>query len=88
MTGRTGIIIDWQTVSVGAFGLDAGRAAFIALMDLGHSGRPAELWASFIDGYIVAGLQFIHGRFIQPLRPDRTPEAAAAALTQFLCRTR
>lgn len=106
-TGRTGIIIDWETASVGPFGLDAGRAAFIALMDLGHSGRPAALWAALVDGYrnalddpaelsdelltawtIVAGLQFIHGRFIQPLRPDRTPETAADTLTQFLSRAR
>jgi aminoglycoside phosphotransferase len=102
-TGRTGIIIDWETAFVGPFGLDAGRAAFIALMDLGRSGRPAALWAALIDGYrnalddpaelsdelltawtIVAGLQFIHGRFVQPLRTDRTPQTAADTLNQFL----
>lgn len=97
------MILDWETASVSLFGLHAGRAAFIGLMDHGGTGCPAELYTAFVAGYrtalqdpaaldndlltawvIVAGLQFIHGRLTQPLRPDRTPQVAANVLQTFL----
>lgn len=49
--GQTGVILDWETASVSPFGLDAGRAAFIGLLDLGGTGRPHELCAAVVDGY-------------------------------------
>lgn len=103
--GRSGVILDWETATVAPFGLDIGRAMFIGLMDLGHSGRPVELSAAVLDGYrdglgisgdadpelvdasvVVAGLQFVHRRLVRPLRPDRTPQGAAATLDSYLAR--
>jgi len=46
-----GTILDWETAHVAPFGLDAGRGAFIALLDLGHTGISCELHDAFIDGY-------------------------------------
>src|SRR5579875_3442239 len=46
-----GVILDWETASVGPYGVDAGRAAFIALLDNGHSGIPEELHAAVVRGY-------------------------------------
>jgi aminoglycoside phosphotransferase (APT) family kinase protein len=98
-----GVILDWETASVGPYGVDAGRAAFIALLDNGHTGIPEELHAAVVCGYhdglpadcaldqdtlsaatIVAGLQFIHGRHVEPLRPDRTPRIAIDVLAAYL----
>jgi aminoglycoside phosphotransferase (APT) family kinase protein len=103
--GRDGTILDWETASVSPFGVDVGRGAFIALMDLGRIGEPIAQHDGFIVGYrsalpdpsalddetlnawtIVAALQFIHGRHIQPLRADRTPRGAAQTLTDYLAR--
>jgi aminoglycoside phosphotransferase (APT) family kinase protein len=101
--GHCGVILDWENATIAPFGLDVGRAAFIALMDLGHTGVPSDLHAAVVQGYrdglrgsndlseelldssiVVAGLQFIHGRFVRPLRMDRTHQAAAAALDSYL----
>jgi len=103
--GMNGTILDWETASVSPFGVDVGRGAFIALMDLGRIGHPIAQHDAFIVGYrnalpdssalddktlnawtIVAALQFIHGRHIQPLRADRTPQAAVQTLTDYLVR--
>ena len=46
-----GTILDWETASVAPFGIDAGRAAFIALLDNHHTGIPEELRTAFIRGY-------------------------------------
>jgi len=46
-----GTILDWETASVAPFGIDAGRAGFIALLDLGRTGIPDQLHAAFIRGY-------------------------------------
>lgn len=105
-SGGVGVILDWEDATVAPFGIDVGRAAFIAVMDLGHTGRPTDLHDAVVQGYrdalpdaaglstdilsaatIVAGLQFIHGRFVRPLRAERTPQAAAAALDCFLARS-
>lgn len=92
-----GTILDWETASVAPFGIDVGRAAFIALLDNANTGIPEALRTAVVAGYragspepiddvtvaagtIVAGLQFIHGRHTQPLRPDRTAAQAVAAL--------
>lgn len=98
-----GVILDWETASIGPYGLDAGRAAFIALLDNAHTGIPEQLRAAVVRGYrdglparvaldrdtlsaatIVAGLQFIHGRHVQPLRADRTERAAIQVLAAYL----
>lgn len=39
---------------------------------------------SLLAWTVLAGLQFVHGRFVQPLRPERTPQAAADVLARFL----
>jgi len=49
-----GTILDWETAAVAPFGLDAGRAPFSALLDLGHTGDPHQLQAAFIHGYRAA----------------------------------
>lgn len=46
-----GTILDWETASVAPYGIDVGRGAFIALMDNGHTGIPAQLHEAFIGGY-------------------------------------
>lgn len=46
-----GVLLDWETASVSPFGLDLGRAAFIALMDLWSSGIPDQLASAFVHGY-------------------------------------
>lgn len=46
-----GTILDWETAHVAPFGLDAGRGAFIALLDLTRTGTPHELHDAFVDGY-------------------------------------
>lgn len=98
-----GTILDWETASIAPFGIDAGRAAFIALLDNDHTGIPDHLHAAFIRGYraalpteqqlsdetlhasiLIAALQFIHGRYTQPLRQDRTPQMAVDALDGYL----
>lgn len=82
--------------------MDAGLAAFIALLDNGRTGRAAELHAAVVDGYldgvetlddeglaawtVVAGLQFVQDRFVRPLRPDRTAQLAAEVLSSLLDR--
>lgn len=35
-----GTILDWETASIAPYGIDVGRAAFIALLDLGHTSIP------------------------------------------------
>ncbi|MEQ4205466.1 aminoglycoside phosphotransferase family protein [Actinopolymorpha sp. B9G3] len=101
--GEGGVILDWENATIAPFGVDIGRAAFISLMDLGHTGVAADLHAAVVRGYrdglrghsklseellaasiVVAGLQFIHGRFVRPLRSERTPRAAAAVLDSYL----
>ncbi|AYG03318.1 aminoglycoside phosphotransferase family protein [Gryllotalpicola protaetiae] len=98
-----GVLLDWETASVSPFGLDLGRSAFIALLDLRGTGIPDLLAAAVIRGYLerstladelsepvlrawitIAGLQFIHGRHTQPLMPERTAEAAARVLADFV----
>lgn len=98
-----GVILDWETAVIAPFGLDPGRAAFIALLDNGHTGIPEQLRSAVIRGYrdnlptgwqldqaalvaatTIAGLQFIHGRHTQPLRPDRTAQMAIDALDGYL----
>lgn len=99
---RPGVVLDWESASIAPVGLDAGRAVFIGLMDLGHTGIPNQLAAALIRGYteqaaslslddellrawtIVAGLQFIHGRHMRPLVPERTPAAAVRVLESYL----
>jgi len=49
-SGR-GTILDWETAHVAPFGLDAGRGAFIALLDLAGTGTSLELHDAFVDGY-------------------------------------
>ena len=46
-----GTILDWETAHVAPFGLDAGRAAFIALLDLTRTGIARELHAGFVESY-------------------------------------
>lgn len=46
-----GTILDWETAHIAPFGLDAGRGAFIALLDLGHTGMSQEHHDAFVDGY-------------------------------------
>lgn len=101
-----GTLLDWETASVSPLGLDLGRAAFIGLMDHGHSGIPEQLVGGLVSGYfaeprtapldrelvrawiIIGGLQFIHGRHVQLLRPDRTPQVAARALETYIASVR
>lgn len=45
----------------------------------------AELLRAWI---IVGGLQFIHGRYTQPLMPERTPQVAARVLETYLATAR
>lgn len=49
-----GTILDWETASIAPFGLDVGRAAFIALLDLGDTGIPQQLHTAFVRGYQAA----------------------------------
>ena len=98
-----GVILDWETASISPCGIDAGRAAFIALLDNAHTGIPEQLHTAVVDGYrdgltagcaldretlgaatVVAGLQFIHGRHVQPLRPERTERVAIDVLAAYL----
>lgn len=46
-----GTILDWETASVAPFGIDVGRAAFIALLDNANTGIPDELRSAVVDGY-------------------------------------
>lgn len=96
--------LDWETATVAPYGIDAGRGAFIALLDNSRTGIPEELHAGFLDGYrsgpcrlldetlraatLVAGLQFIRGRHTRPLRADRTPQQAIDATGRYLGRVR
>lgn len=101
-----GTILDWETATIAPFGIDIGRAGFIALMDLHRTGQPAALNAAVTSGYraglgagpavdeptiaaatIVAGLQFVHGRYTRPLRSDRTATMAADVLINYLHRS-
>lgn len=47
-----GVLLDWESPSVSPFGLDLGRAAFIALLDLRNSGIPELLAPAVITGYL------------------------------------
>lgn len=49
-----GTILDWETAAVAPFGIDAGRAAFIAILDNDHTGIPDQLHAAFVRGYRAA----------------------------------
>ncbi|HEY9291129.1 MAG TPA: aminoglycoside phosphotransferase family protein [Microlunatus sp.] len=46
-----GTILDWETASIAPFGIDVGRAAFIAYLDNDHTGIPRQLHDAFIRGY-------------------------------------
>ena len=46
-----GTILDWETASLAPFGIDIGRAAFIALLDNGNTGIPEELRTAVVAGY-------------------------------------
>lgn len=49
---RLGVLLDWETASVSPFGLDFGRAAFICMLDLRHSGIAEQLAPAFIRSYV------------------------------------
>lgn len=54
---------------------------------LDHVSRMVALAPELLPAWTtIAGLQFIHGRHTQPLRPDRTPEIAARVLATYLAR--
>lgn len=100
---RPGVLLDWETATVSPLGLDLGRAAFICMLDLHHTGVPDQLYPELIRGYLedselagqfdrplvsawiaIAALQFIHGRHVRPLAPERTPESAATVFANYL----
>lgn len=49
---QPGVLIDWETATVAPFGLDLGRAAFIGMLDLRHTGIPEQLSPALIGGYL------------------------------------
>jgi len=59
----------------------------VAAFSHGYVGRSprAQMSAELLRAWItVGGLQFIHGRLIQPLLPERTPQVAARVLEVYL----
>ncbi|GAA4154393.1 hypothetical protein GCM10022286_01910 [Gryllotalpicola daejeonensis] len=61
------------------------RALVAALIDGYRANLTVELDDHVLRAWtIIAGLQFIHGRHVRPLRPDRTPQVAAEVLAAYL----
>ncbi|MGH8328041.1 MAG: aminoglycoside phosphotransferase family protein, partial [Steroidobacteraceae bacterium] len=57
-TATGGVLLDWETASVSPFGLDFGRAHFIARLDIQCTGNGGSLARAVRDGYLsdVRGL--------------------------------
>ncbi|GAA4179994.1 aminoglycoside phosphotransferase family protein [Gryllotalpicola koreensis] len=73
--GRSGIPDQLTAALVRGY---TARAAVAARLDSAH----LRAWTT------IAGLQFIHGRFTQPLVPERTPKVAARVLETYLANAR
>jgi aminoglycoside phosphotransferase (APT) family kinase protein len=61
-----GVLLDWESASLSPVGVDVGRLAFMALLDIAHTGSPVALSRAGVAAYLAMTTDALMRELVQP----------------------